>query len=35
MVNFGTVYGLPPLWANLLPALVLALAATVYFRRRV
>lgn len=35
MVNFGTVYGLPPMWANLLPALVLALAATGYFRRRV
>ncbi|MEO5812986.1 MAG: LPS export ABC transporter permease LptG [Rhodanobacter sp.] len=35
MVNFGTVYGLPPLWANLLPGIVLALAATVYFRRRV
>ena len=29
------VYGLPPLWANLLPGIVLALAATVYFRRRV
>ena len=33
MVNFGTVYGLPPLVANLLPALILALAAWLYFRR--
>ena len=33
MVNFGTVYGLPPLFANLLPALILALAAWLYFRR--
>lgn len=33
MVNFGTVYGLPPLLANLLPASILALAAWLYFRR--
>jgi lipopolysaccharide export system permease protein len=33
MVNFGTVYGMPPLFANLLPALILALAAWLYFRR--
>jgi lipopolysaccharide export system permease protein len=33
MVNFGTVYGLSPLLANLLPALILALAAWLYFRR--
>lgn len=33
MVNFATVYGLPALWANLLPALVLMLAAWLYFRR--
>jgi len=35
MVNFGTVYGLPPLLANLLPATILALAAWGYFRKRV
>ncbi|MEO7050420.1 MAG: LPS export ABC transporter permease LptG [Rhodanobacter sp.] len=35
MVNFGTVYGLPPLLANLLPALLLACLAWLYFRRRV
>jgi lipopolysaccharide export system permease protein len=35
MVNFGTVYGMPPLPANLLPSLLLALAAWLYFRRRV
>ncbi len=35
MVNFGTVYGLPPLLANLLPAILLALVAWLYFRRRV
>ena len=35
MVNFGTVYGLPPFFANLLPAVLLASAAWVYFRRRV
>jgi lipopolysaccharide export system permease protein len=35
MVNFGTVYGLSPLLANLLPAALLASAAWVYFRRRV
>jgi Predicted permeases len=33
MVNFGTVYGLPPLPANLLPAALLALAAWLYFRK--
>jgi lipopolysaccharide export system permease protein len=33
MVNFGTVYGMPPLLANLLPASILALAAWLYFRR--
>jgi lipopolysaccharide export system permease protein len=35
MVNFGTVYGLPPLLANLLPAVLLASVAWMYFRRRV
>ena len=35
MVNFGTVYGLPPLLANLLPAVLLACVAWLYFRRRV
>ncbi|TAL96480.1 MAG: LPS export ABC transporter permease LptG [Rhodanobacter sp.] len=35
MVNFGTVYGMPPLLANLLPATLLACAAWLYFRRRV
>ncbi|HEY8586207.1 MAG TPA: LPS export ABC transporter permease LptG [Rhodanobacter sp.] len=34
MVNFGTVYGLPPLLANLLPASILVAAAWLYFRRR-
>lgn len=33
MVNFGTVYGVPPLMANLLPAVILALAAWLYFRK--
>ena len=33
MVSFGTVYGIPPLLANLLPAVVLAIAAWLYFRR--
>jgi len=33
MVSFGTVYGIPPLVANLLPAVILALAAWLYFRR--
>ena len=33
MVSFGTVYGIPPLVANLLPAMVLALAAWLYFRK--
>ena len=35
MVNFGTVYGLPPLFANLLPVVLLACLAWLYFRRRV
>jgi lipopolysaccharide export system permease protein len=35
MVNFGTVYGLPPFVANLLPAVLLASLAWAYFRRRV
>ncbi|NMW25512.1 LptF/LptG family permease, partial [Rhodanobacter denitrificans] len=34
MVNFGTVYGMPPLLANLLPASILVVAAWLYFRRR-
>ncbi len=33
MVNFGTVYGVPPFLANLLPAVVLALVAWLYFRK--
>ncbi len=33
MVNFGTVYGMPPLLANLLPVLVLSTAGWLYFRR--
>lgn len=33
LINFGTVYGVPPLLANLLPATVLAIAAWFYFRR--
>lgn len=33
MVNFGTVYGVPPMLANLLPAVILALAAWLYFRK--
>jgi lipopolysaccharide export system permease protein len=33
IVSFGTVYGIPPLLANLLPPLLLALAAWFYFRR--
>jgi lipopolysaccharide export system permease protein len=33
MVNFGTVYGMSPLLANLLPATQLALAAWLYFRK--
>ena len=33
MVNFGTVYGVPPLVANLAPALILALLAWLYFRK--
>lgn len=34
LVNFGTVYGLSAMWSNLLPALLLGLAAIAYFRRR-
>lgn len=34
LVNFATIYGVPPLPANLLPALVLALGAWLYFRKR-
>lgn len=33
IVSFGTVYGIPPLLANALPALVLAGAAWLYFRK--
>ncbi len=33
MTNFGTVYGLSPLLANALPAMVLVVVATLYFRR--
>lgn len=33
LVNFATIYGVPPLPANLLPAVVLALVAWLYFRR--
>ena len=33
MVNFGTVYGMPPLLANLLPPTLLVIGATLYFRR--
>ncbi|MET0617584.1 MAG: LPS export ABC transporter permease LptG [Luteibacter sp.] len=33
MVNFGTVYGMPPLVANLLPTGVLVAGALAYFRR--
>jgi lipopolysaccharide export system permease protein len=33
MVNFGTVYGLSPLLANLLPPSLLVIGATLYFRR--
>ncbi|WP_329741196.1 LPS export ABC transporter permease LptG [Dyella sp. A6] len=35
MVSFGTVYGVPPMLANLLPAVLLAMAAWLYFRKRV
>jgi lipopolysaccharide export system permease protein len=34
LINFGTVYGLPPMLANLMPATILALLAWLYFRRR-
>jgi lipopolysaccharide export system permease protein len=33
IVNFGTVYGIPPLIANLLPAALLAVAAWLHFRK--
>jgi lipopolysaccharide export system permease protein len=33
MVNFGTVYGVPPFLANILPAMILALIAWLYFRK--
>ncbi|WP_266160650.1 LPS export ABC transporter permease LptG [Dyella silvatica] len=33
MVNFGTVYGIPPALANLLPATILAFIAWLYFRK--
>ncbi len=33
IVSFGTVYGIPPIFANLLPALVLMLLAWLYFRK--
>ena len=33
MINFGTVYGMPPLPANLLPATLLALVAWLHFRK--
>lgn len=35
LVNFGTVYGMSALWANVLPALVLAVVAAMYFRHRI
>ena len=35
IVNFGTVYGLSPFLANLMPALLLAIVAWLYFRRRI
>ena len=34
LVNFATIYGVPPLPANLLPAVVLGLGAWLYFRKR-
>jgi lipopolysaccharide export system permease protein len=33
VVNFGTVYGMPPLLANLLPTTLLVAGALAYFRR--
>jgi len=33
IVSFGTVYGIPPLVANVLPALLLVLIAWLYFRK--
>jgi lipopolysaccharide export system permease protein len=33
MVSFATVYGIPPLMANLMPAVILAVAAWLYFRK--
>ena len=35
MVSFGTVYGVPPGVANVLPAILLAGLAWLYFRKRV
>jgi len=35
MVSFGTVYGVPPSLANVLPAILLAALAWLYFRKRV
>ena len=35
IVNFGTVYGLSPFFANLLPATLLVTLAWLYFRRRI
>ena len=35
VVNFCTVYGMPPLLANVLPATILVLAAWLYFRKRI
>ncbi|SEJ42491.1 LPS export ABC transporter permease LptG [Frateuria terrea] len=34
LVNFATIYGMPALPANLLPAVVLGLGAWLYFRKR-
>ncbi len=34
LVSFATIYGVPPMLANLMPALVLAVLALLYFRRR-
>jgi lipopolysaccharide export system permease protein len=33
VVSFGTVYGVPPIMANLAPTVMLALGASLYFRR--
>lgn len=34
VTNIGTVYGVPPMLANLIPALLLVAAASLYFRRQ-